>query len=147
MIGRINNMAQLNVLALMTRAGIIMYGDQVSYTRLYEELESCTSAVAFRLKAPDNVSPETGISYLTELHIICSEGLADIAVDGTELVFSGAHDHLQLLASSFQSFIEDAYPNPPGSIYHLHIEYYPQHPFLAESAEPLILDPEAPLAG
>ena len=142
MIWKLNNMAQLNIITSRGRGGIIMYGDQMSYTQLLEEFEACTSEVAFGLKTPSNVSPRPGVTYLAELHIICSVGLTDITVDGTELMFSGAHGNLQRLARDFRSFIEDTYPNPPSSIYHSHIEYYPEHPFLAESAVPLILCPE-----
>jgi hypothetical protein len=132
-------LCRLNIHASTDGGDILLEGDIESFRNISEVLESSATQASFELTEPGKLLLRSGLTYLPELRIICSEGLVNIAVDSKEMVISGGKGNLQRLAQNFRFFIKHAFPHPPGSTYHVHIEYYSDHPFLAESAVPLIL--------
>ncbi|MDQ3985030.1 MAG: hypothetical protein M3280_00805 [Actinomycetota bacterium] len=63
-----------------------------------------------------------------------------VALEGNELQLIGRLTHLRLLASD----IRNLRPQVPNSKFsnHMHIEYWPDHPYLDAESEPLVINIE-----
>ena len=83
------------------------------------------------LRPAGTVSPAPYERFLDTIVVRDAPGPLVISVDGAALVFCGESHARGILAYNARTIDEGE---------HLHIEYYPEHPYLAASAEALVID-------
>jgi hypothetical protein len=78
--------------------------------------------------------------YVDSIEVEKAEGLVSIARQGKLLRIRGSGDLLSVLARNLASLIGGGQDGLPATVpYHLHIEHYPEHPYLDSGSAPLIL--------
>jgi hypothetical protein len=100
------------------------------------------SMLAQRLAAPgENAAPLPARDYETRrttrvrVDAVPQAG-ATISRVGDDLLFAGAEDDLAALGENIQTLAD----RPDGWGPHIHIEYYPDHPFLRPTSVPLVVE-------
>jgi hypothetical protein len=80
--------------------------------------------------------------YITRIEIETSNGLVSISRHATTLKFRGSTESLSTLARNFDPIFETPQAVSPNSVpYHIHIEHYPDHPYIDSDSIPMILFP------
>ncbi|MFC5748735.1 Imm32 family immunity protein [Actinomadura rugatobispora] len=92
------------------------------------------------LPAEEGASPYGEIA-LTRVTVRTADGLVLLTADagGRTLTISGDREHLGVLAD----VLEDMAASTDGG--HVHIEHYPDHPYLEEGSAPMVVN--SPLGG
>lgn len=89
---------------------------------------------------PVSAAPYDG--YLDRIDVETGEGLVSISRQGKTLKVRGSSDPLSVLAWNLESVMEGLKDHSLATVrYHLHIEHYPEHPYLDSNSAPLILFP------
>ncbi|XVQ08847.1 Imm32 family immunity protein [Spirillospora sp. CA-255316] len=103
-------------------------------------LASLVASGGGTLAAEEAASPYGEIA-LTRAEVRTTDGLVLLAGDAETrtLTISGAPEHLSALAG----ILEDMAASTDGG--HVHIEHYPDHPYLGEGSAPMIVN--SPLGG
>jgi len=81
--------------------------------------------------------PQPYDEFVDGLVLIPGEGAVRIEKQGRLIEVSGAPDKLGILADNIRDL---ALGSIPGNSEHMHIEYHPDHYFLDESAEPVMVE-------
>jgi hypothetical protein len=112
----------------------IAYLAQVLYKR---------SVATYRLQVPVNepIEPyDVFLSFLTIIQDTDPLHRITVRVDHQEsLIIEGPSKSLELLAANLEWFATTKPPDAVESLAHLHIDYYPDHPFLEPSSSELIV--------
>jgi hypothetical protein len=118
--------------------GVELFGDSQAYRTLAAEIGSDPPPLGRILTL---VQPETSYPYpgiLKKIHITVAEGDLGLHRIDDILLIIGDPSSLETLASNMIFFAEQIEgPYIEGA--HLHIEYFPGHPYIKTSSEPLIL--------
>ena len=117
------------------RSGFEVSGDRAALKILAEVLRrhesGDTSEVALETGF-DVASYEESMRGLVVRH---DNGRVCIVKDSDKVVINGSPHHLRLLAENIEAVADDGEVDQ-----HLHIEYYPDHFFLDERSEPLVVE-------
>jgi hypothetical protein len=94
-----------------------------------------------RINFPDATGADSrGLQYASAITISLNSELVNITVIEGGIVISGSKEKLSILAQNIDFLAEAKRETPSNNSNHIHIEYFPgDFPFLAESAEPLIV--------
>ena len=120
--------------------GVELRGSAQALSILVEFLTSGDAAGVRRLEVEPGSSPEPYDVFLTAVRVVRVDGATRVGLAGTTLEFSGAQEGLRLLAENIAWVAEQSGPGSNAeSSSHLHVEYYPGHPFLSPDSEPLVV--------
>jgi hypothetical protein len=130
----------LKIIGSFTSNGDVeLAADMTTLRELRERLNDKALPLHFKLYAP-TTPPTPYDDYLEEITFKARDGLLDIQIIGKALAISGSDENLQVLSDDIQWLIEQGETSPDlvGRL-HLHVDYYPDHPYLASSNISLVI--------
>jgi hypothetical protein len=104
---------------------------------LREWLSDKALPLSFELYVP-TTAPTPYDGYLEELTFKAGDGLLNIEIIGKVLFITGSGENIQALSDDIQWLIEEI-ESSAGLGRHLHLEHYPDHPFLSPSHVSLVI--------
>lgn len=118
--------------------GIELSGNPADLSRLASLLIEATEGLTIMLAEVNSemIKPYEGMTSHIIIHIEQGAKLR-IARTGNVMQLYGDASNLRMLAQNLE--FPDNEPLSP--LYHIHIEFYPDHFFLAANSEPLIISP------
>ena len=108
-------------------------GSGTEFKEFAAGLRSGSEVSVFLAEVPD---PSPYDRSLSRVLIRSGSGKVEVALidDGQSLLICGGAEFMAVMAANFDGFAEDGVRGE-----HAHIEYFPQHHYLAEDADPLVL--------
>ena len=91
-----------------------------------------------RLREMKDASPAPYEGFLKELAVVVGTGPVRIYREQERLVVAGLPDSLDAVAELIEDLAGQGYGDGPVPN-HVHVEYWPDHPFLHPDAEPLVV--------
>jgi hypothetical protein len=120
--------------------GVELRGASRALMAFAELLASDALPGAYRLEVPPGASPAPYDLFLTAVRVERGEGATQVGLEERTLLISGARETLGLLAENIEWLAGQPGGGADTSVApHLHVEYYPGHPFLSSDAEPLVV--------
>ncbi|GGN06293.1 hypothetical protein GCM10011609_52240 [Lentzea pudingi] len=104
-------------------------GSTTCFERIADLIDSGTGRIAAAVHdpAPYDAAP-------AKLTVRRTEGLVRVLVSDDEVVIEGGAESLAVLADSLRGPVDLV-----NGSYHVHIEYFPDHFYLAEDSHPLVV--------
>jgi hypothetical protein len=130
------SIAMINV--MYDDAVIEVEGNDEALRDFSSKLVSCDEAAEFTLPSPSD-SDTRELSYADTLHIVVTTEPLAVSRTNKALQISGSKETLLLLSENICWLTNIAKPTTPAVSDHLHVEYYPDHRFLAEGSLSLIV--------
>lgn len=132
------NSKELNAIARFTSDGDVeICARRESLEDLSAILASNAIPLTLELQTSfDDPKPYQG--YVTKILIEVGKGLVSIELKESHLVIAGAHEHLEVLSEDID-YLTNLGIQETGIEEHLHVEYYPDHPYLAPSSAALVV--------
>jgi hypothetical protein len=129
----------MNLIGRYGSSGIDLEGAAEDLRHLSRTIQEFVGSETFFLVVPSvPSSPYEG--YLKSLRLEQHPGKVCISRDAGAIVISGPPDKLLVLARNIEEAAEGQDPPNSGKLrYHSHIEYYPEHFYLSEESEPLVV--------
>src|SRR6266508_1334800 len=128
----------LNMIGRFTSNGDVdLAADLTVLRELLERLSDKTLPLRFKLYIPAT-APVPYDDYLEELTIRPGDGLLNMEVIGKVLFISGSDENIQALSDDIRWLIEEIESNTDLER-HLHLEHYPDHPYLSPSHVSLVI--------
>lgn len=128
----------LKITGSFTSSGDVdLAADLTTLRELLERLRDNAPPLSFELCAP-TTPPAPYDDSLEELAFKAGDGLLNMEIIGKALVISGSDKNIQVLSDDIQWLIEQIEGGADlGN--HLHVDYYPDHSYLASSNVSLVI--------
>ena len=109
------------------------------FAKILKQLDQRTDC---ELLVPADRTAHPYDGFLARLRLEKGEGGVQVYRDDETLRIKGPYSGLEVLASNVEFLVSStSRPNPhPYASHHIHEEYYDDHPYLAEDAEPLVIN-------
>lgn len=117
---------------------IVLQGSATALRNLGAVLVANEAATLVHLYVPQAKSAEPYDGFLSVLQVVESEGLVEVRQTGSTLTITGSKENLAILSESIL-FLTNQSEQVSGIPNHLHIEYFPDHYYLASSSLPLVI--------
>ena len=130
------------ITGLYTEAGDIELRGGVGALRRFAELLSAdvpSYVLALDTSQTARIAPYDHL--LTAIHIMHNAGLVCISRSGSVLEIAGSRQKVKVLSDNLTRFA-DSVESGTGRETHLHIEYFPDHYYLAASSLPIVVTSE-----
>ncbi len=128
----------LNMIGRFTSNGDVdLAADPTALRELLERLSDKALPLSFELYIPAT-APAPYDDYLEGLTIRAGDGLLNIETIGKVLSISGSEENIQALSDDIRWLIEEIESNA-NLDEHLHLEHYPDHPYLSPSPVSLVI--------
>lgn len=111
--------------------------DLTALRELHKQLCDETLPLSFKLYIPAT-APAPYEDYLEGLTFKTGDGLLNMEIIGKVLSISGSEENIQTFADNIQWLIEEV-KSSAGLERHIHLEHYPDHPFLFPSPISLVI--------
>jgi hypothetical protein len=129
----------MTIMVLYDEFGIEIEGTAEESRQLSEGIEGFTETSRSVL-AGFGERGERGLQRSNAVAIRVNAGLVSIARADDEIVISGSKEKLSILAQNIRSLADSERSGSPNRICdHVHLEYYPDHFFLAEGSLPVLV--------
>lgn len=119
-----------------TDKSVELAGNASALLELAARLGADEPTKTYVLTVPLIGSPAPYDGFLEAIRIIQRDGPVEISREGKDLVITGSPDNLSALSLDISSIPDQTYS---GVAPHIHVEYYPGHPYLASSALPMVI--------
>jgi hypothetical protein len=129
----------MEIAAAFDHASIEMKGSAESLLKLSEALQSVTAVATFQFIAPAS-PPNPYDAYAQTLRVVCSEGPLCIGKSEVEISIQGSSESLKILANNISFLARQKADHSAGRLMeHIHIEHYPESPYLKEGSVPMVV--------
>lgn len=133
----------LNMVAQYSASSDLLFEATVAALgRFADLLEDDSLETDFELVVPAEPVAASYEGFLTALHLVKVEGQAGLKIyrERNVLIISGGLANSSTFAANIRFLQEEALSRPSmQSVLHLHIEYYPDHPYLDPNSDPLVI--------
>lgn len=103
-------------------------------------LEDNSEKTQCKLLVPAEAVAKSYEGFLTDLHIVKSDGALKIYHNPSVLMISGSPSNCSILAANLNFLQEEALSQPQlQSVLHWHIDYFPGHFYLDPVSEPAVV--------
>ena len=117
----------------------------VALNQLADVLEDDSNEAHYELLAPVQTTQDLYEGYLTYLRIVKNNGALKIYRDGNILMISGSSKNTSIFATNLRFLHQEALSQPlMQSVLHIHIEYFPDHPYLDPVSDSVVIYVTAP---
>jgi hypothetical protein len=120
------------------RSGFAVSGDRIALNGLARILRGDASADAAEVLLQPGSEAAPYEEFMSKLVVRHDSGRVSVTKKLDEVLITGSPQHLRLLAENIEALADDAEGDR-----HLHVEYYPDHFYLDQSSEPLVIELES----
>ncbi|HEX8598466.1 MAG TPA: hypothetical protein VF952_08120 [Chloroflexia bacterium] len=117
---------------------ILLQGSATALRELGAILVANEDTTLVHLYVPQAKAAEPYDGFLSVLQVVESEGFVEVRQTGSTLAITGSKENLAILSESIL-FLANQPEQVSGIPNHLHIEYLPDHYYLASSSLPLVI--------
>jgi hypothetical protein len=130
---------ELEIVAAFDNASVEIEGSAESLLELSEALRAVTKVATFPFITPAS-PPHPFEAYARSLRVVCSEGRLCVGKGEAEISIHGSSESLKILADNISFLAKQKTDDSPGHLKeHIHIEHYPDSPFLKEGSMPMVV--------